>query len=182
MAESKVEVKDTGWEKLKKNLLKAAEKPAYTSVGVHEDAGSADNGMTLAKIAAIQEFGVHITVTDKMRGYLASQGLFLKKDTMEIVIPARSFLRGFVDEYKGVIEGLIEKLLDKLITGNTTVEGALKILGEFATGGVKARIVKGIDPELHPFTIEHKGSSKPLVDTGRLLGSISHREHYGGHE
>jgi hypothetical protein len=32
----------------------------------------------------------------------------------------------------------------------------------------------GIEPGLNERTIERKGSSKPLIDTGRLKGSITH--------
>lgn len=45
-----------------------------------------------ANIAAVQEFGATIGVTDKMRGYLARQGLHLRRDTVAIVIPARPFV------------------------------------------------------------------------------------------
>lgn len=55
----------------------------------------------MAMIAGVHEFGARIQVTDKMRRYLASQGLHLKKSTTHIVIPERSFLRTGTDEYCG---------------------------------------------------------------------------------
>lgn len=40
-------------------------------------------------IAVVQNDGVTIRVTDRMRGFLAHQGIFLKKETQAIVIPGR---------------------------------------------------------------------------------------------
>ena len=52
-----------------------------------------DSDLTNAELGAIHEFGCTITVSDKMRRYLGSQGLHLKKNTVKIIIPTRSFLR-----------------------------------------------------------------------------------------
>lgn len=41
--------------------------------------------------AKVQTFGATIRVTDKMRGYLAAKGIFLKPSTKAIRIPARGF-------------------------------------------------------------------------------------------
>ena len=43
--------------------------------------------------AAIHEFGGKITVTPKMRAYLHSMGLHLRKDTGFITIPARPYVK-----------------------------------------------------------------------------------------
>lgn len=40
-------------------------------------------------VAIVQDKGATITVTDKMRGFLASRGIFLRADTIAIVIPGR---------------------------------------------------------------------------------------------
>jgi hypothetical protein len=40
-------------------------------------------------VAIVQDKGATITVTDKMRGFLASRGIFLRGDTIAIVIPGR---------------------------------------------------------------------------------------------
>lgn len=44
-------------------------------------------------IAKVQDMGQLITVTDAMRGFLASQGIFLRADTHHIYIPPRRFWR-----------------------------------------------------------------------------------------
>jgi hypothetical protein len=40
-------------------------------------------------VAIVQDRGATITVTPKMRGFLASRGIFLRADTMAIVVPGR---------------------------------------------------------------------------------------------
>ena len=40
-------------------------------------------------VAIVQDKGATITVTPKMRGFLASRGIFLGADTMAIVVPGR---------------------------------------------------------------------------------------------
>ena len=59
-------------------------------------------------IAAVHEYGCTIRVTDKMRGYLHSQGLHLKKTTQFIRIPERSFLRATLNDqaFRRKLEGI----------------------------------------------------------------------------
>jgi hypothetical protein len=40
-------------------------------------------------VAIVQDKGATISVTPKMRGFLASRGIFLRADTMAIVVPGR---------------------------------------------------------------------------------------------
>lgn len=42
-------------------------------------------------VAQVQDQGAIIRVTEKMRGYLAAHGIFLRQDTEYIEIPARKF-------------------------------------------------------------------------------------------
>lgn len=51
---------------------------------------------------------------------------------------------------------------------------ALDRLGEGIAGQLRESITTLIDPPLAPSTIARKGFVKPLVDTGLLLGSVSH--------
>lgn len=60
-------------------------------VGVHRTARSKTN-QSLVMIAQIQETGIAIMVTDKMRAYLAFQGMPLHPTTKFIWIPPRPFL------------------------------------------------------------------------------------------
>jgi hypothetical protein len=68
----------------------------------------------------------------------------------------------------------IMKGFDRRLRENCSV--ALTRAGILLEGMIKDRIVSGKGmPKLHGFTINQKGSSKPLVDGGDLLGSVGHR-------
>lgn len=103
----------------------------------------------LAVVAAANEFG-----TDK--------------------IPERSFMRSTLrentDKYnKGLQRGLEAVLDDKI-----SAKQALDLVGIEVVKDVQAKIVELDSPANAEATIEKKGSSNPLVDTGRLLQSIKH--------
>jgi len=63
---------------------------------------------------------------------------------------------------------------DKRLHGNAGK--ALLRAGEELASDIRERILDGKDmAALHGFTIEQKGSSKPLIDDGDLLGSVGVR-------
>jgi hypothetical protein len=63
---------------------------------------------------------------------------------------------------------------DKRLKRNCKV--ALMRAGILIEGMIKDRIISGRDmAKLHGFTIDEKGSSKPLIDGGDLLGSVGYR-------
>ncbi|RLI74767.1 hypothetical protein DRO97_05075 [Archaeoglobales archaeon] len=71
----------------------------------------------------------------------------------------------------------INKIPDLLNSLEKEKEEILKKAGAFLEGAIKETITKG-RPEwspLKPETIKRKGSSKPLIDTGKLRASITHR-------
>lgn len=85
-------------------LLKTFSKKISVRVGIIGAKSSQtheDSGLTNAELGAIHEFGATIPVTKKMRNYLHSQGIHLKKETTTIEIPARSFLREPILSSKG---------------------------------------------------------------------------------
>ena len=56
-------------------------------------------------------------------------------------------------------------------------EQILRKAGAFLEGAIKQKITQGDPswPPLKPETIKRKGSSKPLIDTGKLRASITHK-------
>lgn len=143
--------------------------------------------LTNAELGAIHEFGATITVTDKMRNYLHSQGLHLKKDTMTVVIPTRSFLRMPLMSAEGKKELLnvvksqlsnefkaaelksdtANKILDDTV--HLLAETAyLKVIKAFETGGF------GKWAPISEFTAKRRNNlgNPPLTDTGDLRRSI----------
>lgn len=120
------------------------------SKGGNAPASSGD--ISLVELAAIHEFGA------------PAAG-----------IPERSFIRSTMTEKKSELVAVQTKLVGKIIAGSLTVDQALNVLGTWAAAEVKKSITsKDIPPPLKPKTIAAKGSSKPLVDTGKLLNAISY--------
>lgn len=125
-------------------------------------------------IAGVQEYGIKIAVTPKMRRYLHSQGLHLKKETDFITIPERSFIRAGWDENEQDVLDKSDEMIPDLINKGISVSAFLDALGQESADRIKdfARDLK--NPANHPFTVERKGSSNPLVDTGGMIGAITY--------
>lgn len=91
-------------------------------------------------------------------------------------IPSRPFLRSTFDAKKDAWNSLMARLVTKVVAGHLDVLAALELVGQRAAGDVRNRITQGGNfvPN-KPATIRRKGSSKPLIDKGLLLQSISHQ-------
>ena len=73
------------------------------------------------------------------------------------------------NKIRGVMAGF-----DRRIAKNCSV--ALARAGVKLEGMIKGRILSGRGmSKLHGFTVDQKGSSKPLIDDGDLLGSVGYR-------
>lgn len=148
--------KDKGWNKFLAKLAKEKE----LTLGVHaKDAGdSHPGGVTVLDVATWMEFG-----TEDADG--------------NTHVPARSFVREWVDDNRAEIDEAMRQLSLEIIRGKTNTDKALTKFGLWAEGNMKQRISKGIPPELADSTIEKKGSKKttPLIDTGQLRSSVTHK-------
>ena len=129
-------------------------------------------GSELEMIATVHEFGARIKVTDKMRGYLASQGLHLRAETTHIVIPERSFLRTGADKHEKEVQAKANELIADVIAGHISTETFFEMLALELRGKIQEHARDLDDPVNHPFTVERKGSSNPLVDNGGLIGGM----------
>lgn len=91
-------------------------------------------------------------------------------------IPSRPFLRSTFDAKKAEWNSLMARLVAKVVAGHLNVVDALELVGQRAAGDVRNRITQGghFAPN-KPATVRRKGSSKTLIDSGRLLQSISHQ-------
>jgi len=169
------EVIDFGME----NYLAELDKDlSFVDVGITAKVGAKTAGkgdITLAHLASIQEFGVVIQVTEKMRGFLGATGMHLKKDTTTITIPSRSYMRGTFDEQESELAQMSDELEFEIVTKGKSMRSALNELGVTHEIQIQRNMKdKGRFEPNHPYTIEKKGSSTPLIDTGRLRQSISH--------
>ena len=127
-------------------------------------------------LAGIHEYGCDIPVTPKMRAFLHSQGLHLKESTTHIKIPERSFLRGGHDKNADRILKQTERAIGLVVDGKMSVDDMLDLYGQQMATAIKTYMRDLRSPENHPFTIEQKGSSNPLIDTGGMLESITWRK------
>lgn len=127
-------------------------------------------------LAGIHEYGCEIKVTPKMRAFLHHQGLHLKDSTTVIKIPERSFLRTGHDENADRIIKQTERALGQVIAGKMSIDDMLDLYGEQMATAIKTYMRDLSKPPNHPYTVEQKGSSNPLVDTGALLESIEWRK------
>ena len=173
-------------------LMKALDRKISIKVGIIGNAATQkhpDNDLTNAELGAVHEFGATITVTDKMRNYLHSQGLHLKKDTMTVVIPTRSFLRMPLMSSEGKKE-LINVVKSQISpqfkatdlqsnVANEILDDAVHLLAETAY----LKVLKAFDSggfgnwaPVNEFTIKRRTSpgEPPLTDSGDLRRSISY--------
>lgn len=135
----------------------------------------APEGSELFMIAMVNEYGCNIQVTDKMRAYLHKVGLHLKAETTEIKIPERSFIRGGYDSAAEELRRLVMGLLPRVIHLEMTPQDFYGIIGEFTVGKIHEYIQALTHPPNHPYTVEKKKSSHPLINTGRLNQSITYQ-------
>lgn len=138
-------------------------------VGIFPESGE------LEMIGRVHEFGCTINVTPKMRNYLHHKGLHLKKATGTIRIPERSFIRAGYRENKRKFVAHSKKMIVKAIKENVDVGLVLDRLGTELEGDIQDYAVELRNPANHPFTVSQKGSDNPLVDTGRMVDSITHK-------
>ena len=177
-----------------KSLIKEMSKNYSVKVGLLAENGGSDEvseNLDLAGLGAVQEFGARIKVTEKMRGYLGWKfGIHLKKETTEIVIPARSWLQMPLERNQDLRAKIKEKTdltkQDRELLELTIQEygegGLLKDLA-YAVGTSALEQIQeafqtegfGEWAENRPATIKAKGSESPLIDTGRLRKAITYK-------
>lgn len=144
--------RDRGYNALQRLVRDMARGRAVT-VGVHSGEGGAPAGngaLSVADVATIHEFGLGDN-------------------------PERSFVRNFADEVRDEATKVEAKLVEGSIRSRRPVEDALERFGLWLTAKMQKRIRGGIPPALDPATVERKGSSTPLIDTGQLVSSITHK-------
>lgn len=154
MTRNQIKDIDRGFNKLKR-VLNVAD-GSFTKVGVQQGTTHEDDGeiSDMVLIAAVNEFG-----------------------TGDGRVPSRPALRNSIDNNKSKIDKVTNQLLDGVLSGRLTVRTALSALGEYQANLMKRSITQLRNPPNKAATIEKKGSSNPLVDTGFYQSqSIQHIE------
>jgi len=88
-------------------------------------------------------------------------------------IPERSFIRSTFDEQRPRIEAALRKLGQLAMRQGSKHDALLVAYGQFLVGLIRKKITDGVPPPNAQSTIDRKGSSKPLVDTGQLRKAIT---------
>ena len=130
-------------------------------------------GGEIQMIAAVNEYGARIKVTEKSRKALHGMGLHLKKTTDYITIPERSFFRSTLSD-----DSTMSKAIDRIspaLIGQIDGRTALDLMGASVKGAIQNKIKSNIKPANHPFTVKKKRSRKTLANKGQLSGSIDYQ-------
>lgn len=88
-------------------------------------------------------------------------------------IPARPFLRMSVDDNVAKINNFMQQQKKNLVKG-IDAEQVLKEIGIFQKDLIQEKITDGDFAPNAPSTVAKKGSSKPLIDTGRMRQSVNY--------
>lgn len=113
-----------------------------------------DEGISLAQIAAINEYGTS-------------------------TIPARPFLRQSFEQNEDEIRDVCGQAI-KMVASGVEVNKALDAIGVKAVGIVQEQIVNGDFTPNAPSTIRKKKSDKPLIDTGQMRQGIHYVKRKSG--
>lgn len=128
------------------------------TVGIHEDAGMhaaapGERAMTNAQLGALLNYGDE---TNKLNGHSAP-------------IPPRPWL---IPGATKAIEAITDVVVERL-RGDADMAQALDAIGAVTAGEVQQYMTDLKTPPNAPYTIEQKGSSNPLIDTGALRASVT---------
>ena len=157
----------------KKNSIPAMLKGIKAASGKSIEVG-AFNGEH-AWLAGIHEYGLDIEVTPKMRAFLHYQGVHLRPETTHIHIPERSFLRAGYDENRKDVLNHAKRLAAAVAAGRLSADDMFDMLGNELKDMIQDYAEDLDTPGNHPFTIENKGTTKPLRASGDMIDGINWR-------
>lgn len=91
-------------------------------------------------------------------------------------IPSRPFLAMTYDRHKDKVHKYIEFLAGKLADGNMTGDRMLQLIGEDFMNKMKMMVRNATEwaIPIKDATAERKGSTSPLIDTGRMINAINY--------
>jgi hypothetical protein len=137
------------WDK----LIKVLEGMGQVNVGVQANAGTNSEGVDLVDIAVTMEFG-----------------------TEDGTIEPRPFIRGTFEAKRDELATMQIRIAKAVLAGKITADQADQLLGQWGAAAVKSYVKDGASPfvPLKDSTIKAKGSSRPLVDTGQLINSVTY--------
>lgn len=150
---------DKGFKDVRKTIEQMKD-TAYIKVGIlEEDGGKIPEGsdLTLAGIASTLEFGTKKAGRNK-----------------NVVIPPRPFIRTTMEEKKDFFSQLTYNALVRITSLKSDPIMELNRIGLAIASAIQAKITNGPWVANARSTKKRKGSSRPLIDTGRMRASIRH--------
>lgn len=151
--------KDRGWKAMMTNFkVNSGETAGFVgylrSSGDYKNESQRKKGeeptpITMAQLAAVHENG-----------------------SADGIIPQRSFMGSAIDEHQKEIKRLIKKVADGVVMGRLTKRKALGIVCERLKGMFIDKITSNVPPPLKQSTVDAKGSSRTLIDSGQLKNSM----------
>ena len=88
-------------------------------------------------------------------------------------MPSRPFIRNSVDNHSDEINSFLMEKRNDLVNG-ASARKVLNEIGIFQKDLIQTEIVNGSFEPNAEATIKKKGSSKPLIDTGRMRQSVNY--------
>lgn len=92
-------------------------------------------------------------------------------------IPSRPFMQTTADQNREEINAFVQFMVGKIIDGDSTPDHALQVMGaeyqkrmQMTIRNAKQWAVPNAES-----TVKAKGSSSPLIDTGRMLNSVRYQ-------
>lgn len=185
-----------GFQELQDELVKelsALKSRKVVTIGIHEEAGDVESGdLTMASLGAINEFGADIkhpggtsygyatkaaADRDEVRFLKDGAGYMVLGVTQphDINIPARPWLEPGVASATPEVLVTIQGGMDE----GKTMDQILETVGVVAEGAVKVYMTELKTPPNAASTIRKKGSSNPLIDTGAMRQSVTHKVSIG---
>lgn len=160
---------DHGWNSLVDAMRAYKAQDPHAKVGFLDDggAGSKAHGegedLTVAELAAVMEYG-----------------------TDDGHIPARSFVGSTFEANKARYIKDLGVLLGAVYEGKLSLQKVFAIMGMRMVSDINraVRSGEGIPPPLSPVTIAQRigNSTRPLLDTGRMLAALTYAVVFGGSE
>ena len=157
---SQLKVNDKLWKEIKAQFPKIDK--AVVKTGIQSNAGE-NEGVSIAEYAAFNEFGTR-------------------------TIPERPFMRKTFDDNLANWNKLVERLFKGILGGKLDVKFAFETLGEQTQNDMQDTITKGgfapnsdltinggwmKSPSGKSFYVKGKGSNRPLIDGGAMIGAIT---------
>ena len=113
-------------------------------------------------------------VTGREQNCRLLSGRFFYK-LKKVVIPPRPFIKNAWEANEGKYKQLVFDGLKDICNGDTTAMKLLNKLGNICVRDIQESAVKLKNPPNAPLTVENKGSSNPLVDTGEMIRKVTYK-------